>query len=168
VTKTNGSSPYYSGTCEGEQSRIIINDDNAWEFQLLNDEVWLEPQDRSPNACLIFDPNLEGNAYVEDQFADTYTVTACSTPEVIGATLSRQSLCYWEGSYTLPVLGERKVRIFYCPSSGPIQSDVCADSYKFTAEFREEVGAQVIAEKTPYSNTPSGNYSGPEGSITFA
>jgi hypothetical protein len=92
VTKTNGSSPYYSGTCEGEQSRIIINDDNAWEFQLLNDEVWLEPQDRSPNACLIFDPNLEGNAYVEDQFADTYTISG-----PISGTVTRESICVWSG-----------------------------------------------------------------------
>jgi hypothetical protein len=93
VTKTNGSSPYYSGTCEGQQSRIIINDDNAWEFQTLSPEDgWLEPQDRSPNACLIFDPNLEGNAYVEDQFADTYTVSG-----PISGTVTRESICVWRG-----------------------------------------------------------------------
>jgi hypothetical protein len=111
VTKTNGSSPYYSGTCEGEQSRIIINDDNAWEFQTLSPEDgWLEPQDRSPNACLIFDPNLAGNAYIEDQFADTYTVNAdlefpweeqgnpITIPVNGSFSLERVSLCQWVSS----------------------------------------------------------------------
>jgi hypothetical protein len=172
VTKTNGSSPYYSGTCEGEQSRIIINDDNAWEFQTLSPEDgWLEPQDRSPNACLIFDPNLAGNAYIEDQFADTYTVTSCSEPSAIGTILTRTSLCYWEGQYNTPFAGTQTVSIFYCPSVGPIPSDVCNDTFKFYSFYSRDVGGltdPIIAEKTPHSNTPSGNYTAENGSISFA
>jgi hypothetical protein len=120
---------------------------------------------------LIFDPNLAGNAYIEDQFADTYTVTSCSEPSAIGTILTRTSLCYWEGQYNTPFAGTQTVSIFYCPSVGPTPSDVCNDTFKFYSFYSRDVGGltdPIIAEKTPHSNTPSGNYTAENGSISFA
>jgi hypothetical protein len=119
MTKTGGADPYYSGTYEGAATRMIIFDGNSWMVQAFNpDDGWLEPQDRAPFECLIFNPPCEicqwrmwwegikhtrgfpehlpvspGTAYVEDQFADTYTVSG-----PISGTVTRQSICVWAGT----------------------------------------------------------------------
>jgi hypothetical protein len=119
----------------------------------------------STNCCLI------DRVTIFDKFADSYTVISCSEPSAIGTILTRTSLCYWEGQYNTPFAGTQTVSIFYCPSVGPIPSDVCNDTFKFYSFYSRDVGGltdPIIAEKTPHSNTPSGNYTAENGSISFA
>jgi hypothetical protein len=142
----------YLGILEGE------GEDSLWTYE------------GGGGPCLINAFNGEGGER-EDQFADTYTVTSCSEPSAIGTILTRTSLCYWEGQYNTPFAGTQTVSIFYCPSVGPIPSDVCNDTFKFYSFYSRDVGGltdPIIAEKTPHSNTPSGNYTAENGSISFA
>jgi hypothetical protein len=152
----DGTSFSRSGTSYGNTTNGVILEENVW--------AKYRNAARSTRACLI-----QGG--VEDQFADTYTVTSCSEPSAIGTILTRTSLCYWEGQYNTPFAGTQTVSIFYCPSVGTTPSDVCNDTFKFYSFYSRDVGGltdPIIAEKTPHSNTPSGNYTAENGSISFA
>jgi hypothetical protein len=118
-----------------------------------------------------------------DMFANSYTVTACSYPPVIGATLTRKALCNWQGTYTDPISGPQLAQIFYCaneefnPFDYPgqfVQRNDYSGCQQFddgpSANFYAAVGSsasRLVATKTPHFNTPAGNYAG-DMTITFA
>lgn len=79
---------------ESSGNRIAIID-NLWEPQGFDEGIgqWVGFQDTQPNPCLIFEPTQEGLSFIGDDFEDTYTVT---TPFSSG-TVTRQSLCLWDG-----------------------------------------------------------------------
>jgi hypothetical protein len=164
MTKTEGFSPAYQGT----NSEIFLTE--VTEGNPAFWDIYYNPG--AGGDILSFGQScLVDGIYVKDQFADTYTVTSCSEPSAIGTILTRTSLCYWEGQYNTPFAGTQTVSIFYCPSVGPTPSDVCNDTFKFYSFYSRDVGGltdPIIAEKTPHSNTPSGNYTAENGSISFA
>jgi len=126
--------------------------------------------------CLIFPPEVEGGTGTEDTFADSYTVTACSYPAVIGATVSRVSQCTWQGTFLDPenpyANGPQSVWIVYCPGEfqgcggGLFENENGVEVPFFYSAFDIGGSGGAFAKKTPHANSPAGNYEG-EMSITF-
>jgi hypothetical protein len=153
----------------GDENIVGINED---EYQWVR---WTGGSIGGPGMCLI-SSQVGGDEFI-DQFADSYTVTDCSYPSVIGATVSRVSQCTWQGTFLDPTNpyadGPQGVYIVYCP--GEFQG--CGAGLLFENENGVEVpffysafdiggSGGAFAKKTPHANTPAGNYEG-EMSITF-
>lgn len=122
----NGTSFPRLGTTYGNTTNGVIFEENVWA-KYTNGV-------RSARPCLI-----QGG--VEDQFADTYTATSPSAETV---TLTRQSLCVWEGPepefYTLRYLDDSATTGFQCKW-------IFIDSVKDEGQFQ---------------NIPTGDYTQPE------
>lgn len=115
----------------------------------------------SPISPCLFDPPPEdiGFNIIEDNFADTYTVTTNQSSGVV----SRQSVCLWEGTDGLgcPIALRYENRIDP-PRTG--------SRFKWTVDYAEgglePCNERAIAVKGPNQNTPVGDYDG--GIVTVA
>jgi hypothetical protein len=152
------------------------SDDAGLFFIVVNDGadpiVWQFGDDggEGGNECLIT------SDLTKDNFANSYTVTACSYPAVIGATVSRVSQCTWQGTFLDPenpyANGPQSVWIVYCPGEfqgcggGLFENENGVEVPFFYSAFDIGGSGAVFAKKTPHANTPAGNYEG-EMSITF-
>jgi hypothetical protein len=159
MTKTGGFSPAYQGT-NSEIFLTEVTEGNPAFWDIFYNPGAGGDTLQFGQSCLV------DGVYVKDQFADTYTVTSCTIPDAVGTVLTRTSLCYWEGQYTRPEEGLAIISIFYCPSVGPVQQNVCTGEYKFYATFFTS-GELIITVKTPFSDTPSGDYSSSDFDISF-
>jgi hypothetical protein len=125
-----------------------------------SDSVWA--YEGGNNACLLNDSGWE------DRFANSYTVTDCEYAPVVGATVTRVSLCIWQGTYLDPdnpyAPEPQNIYIIYCPGD----FIGCGGSFFENPEGIEipyfyaaiDIGGSggLYAKKTPYANTPSGTY----------
>lgn len=152
-----------SGSSYGNTVNGVIFETNVW--------AKYRNGSRSSRPCLI-------QSGVEVQFADTYTVASCSYAPVIGASVTRVSLCVWQGTYLDPenpyADGPQNVLLIYCPGTfigcgaGEIfenGSGVEVPYFYATIDIGGSGG--FYSKKTPLSNTPAGSYSG-EFSISFS
>lgn len=163
---------YYYGDIGGEEISVSLNTD-------LTEARWLGSAEVDTiGGCLISKLEIDDpGGPTLDQFADTYTVASCSYAPVVGASVTRVSLCVWQGTYLDPgnpfADGPQNIYLIYCPGN----SIVCGGEI-----FENGSGIEVpyfysaidiggsggfFSKKTPNSNTPAGNYSG-EFSISFS
>jgi hypothetical protein len=159
ISMPNGELCYY-----GDFSNNSITDDEIIYLAEGNDEVesmWFfrVGEAETDNSCLVISEEEFPSFYSEDQFADTYTVNYelidnQGNWNEISTTVERNSISLWLSESTAP-----RVEIRYECIPDPFTQY----PYKFVITIS---GAGVgFFLKTPYSNTPVGNYSPNAGGI---
>jgi hypothetical protein len=119
-----------------------------WAFFLDGDEVG----DRS-EPCLIAAENAQ---QVTDFFEDTYTVSY-SNPSIASTSVTRQSLCVWEGQTT------------FTPPVGPAQSLTVILEYTDNPDDEDHLKWAVNGDpKNGTQNTPVGSYQSGDATWTVA
>jgi hypothetical protein len=139
-----------SGTSYGNTTNGVIFEEDVWA-KYTNGT-------RSERPCLI-----QGG--VEDQFADSYTLDASIGDLVGGGTVTRISLCRWEGTDACG----NKLYLHY----GDSIEVPFGENYKWTAianVYQEGCGfdANFISLKDDPQNSPIGLYIGGIGDITVS
>lgn len=74
-------------------------DDGAWVFipNADNLSAYVQP-------CLVGEEGGDAEFLVEDTFADTYNISS-SNPAIASTTVTRESLCVWQGQTTVIIFG---------------------------------------------------------------
>lgn len=190
-TRLNPPSPALSPTgwvvyYVGQEHTILAAPDDPWTFTPLlcqDNTLWKIEPDRTNLGntsttsadCLIGNyPGPNATANIEDQFADTYTVTYSYDANPLGeatfihsetVTVTRQSLCAWRGTdncgnplwLEIVLFDEDKPEETFL--SWAISFYMYRTDYSINAmEILCNTGSQYNALKQGFQNTPLGNY----------
>lgn len=147
------------GTTTNIRVRVESNPSNPsvyfWQYQLSG--PLFPSSDSGSNPCLIRgDGGLTpGNDRIEDQFADTYTVTINPPDDNAGTyTVTRRSICVW--STQVQESGEPAgLKLSYIDA-------VIGGGFAYTWEI--ELDTSYI--KDGFANTPTGDYSGGNATVS--
>jgi len=123
-------------------------------LQIVNGIWQLSDSDGTRNVgrCLIRgDGNLtQGDDLVEDQFADTYTVSN----EFASVVVNRVSLCIWEGTNE----NNENAGLYY--AGGGFEA-IGQGSFKWYSFLSTEFGEGLGPKQSGNQNTPTGTYQDP-------